>query len=712
MDATVFGLRAGHCYRRSMRVALISLLVLLGAWTQTAEAAKPVVAAIEEPAADAAPLNRADIHMVAVYDDADGDAHLCSDWEIWKTAPAEKVWEAPCATGAEKVHIHLGDGAFVGSYAGRKALEPSTAYELRVRFRDDSGSPAEEWSEWAIRAFTTAEPDPGGTDSDLPWKPRTGYAVEVFASDLQLPVNVAMVPNPGPHPGDPLLYVTELYGTVKVVTRDGTVSDYETDLLDFNPTGDFPGSGEQGLTGIAVDPASGDVFVSLVYEDETSSQNPKPHYPKVLRLHSDAEGMEAIGQSTVIDMEGEEQGASHQISNLTISPDGHLFVHNGDGFNSSTGQNLEAFRGKVLRMTLGGAPVATNPFYDDAEITARDYVFAYGLRNPFGGAWRLSDATHWEVENGPAVDRLAPVLAGENYGWSIDQTMTAHASYNWPVSHAPVSIDFVEPPRFGGSGFPPVAMGHAFVTESGPTYAEGPQTRGKRIVEFDLAPDGDLVAGPTTLVEYTGIGHATAAGLAAGPGGLYFTDLYKDTEAETPIDRGAQVLLVRYCGACLPEPPEEPELPEEPEEPGGGGTGETPGGSGTSSTAPVAGPPAPSDPPPSLTRFRLLRSVFAVDHSTPGRAGASVATGTAFLYTLSEFATVRIAIRRLGPGARGAVGTLRGRGARGPNRQPFGGRLRGRPLQPGRYEATIHARDAVGNVATPARARFRVVPGS
>lgn len=29
---------------------------------------------------------------------------------------------------------------------------------------------------------------------------------------------------------------------------------------------------------------------------------------------------------------------------------------------------------------------------------------------------------------------------------------------------------------------------HAFVTESGPTYATGPQTRGKRIVEFDPDP--------------------------------------------------------------------------------------------------------------------------------------------------------------------------------------------------------------------------------
>ena len=91
-----------------------------------------------------------------------------------------------------------------------------------------------------------------------------GYVIEEVAGGLQLPVNVAFVPNPGPNPNDPLFYVTELYGTVKLVTRNFNVSVYATNLLNFNPTGNFPGSGEQGLAGIVVDPASGDLFVTRV----------------------------------------------------------------------------------------------------------------------------------------------------------------------------------------------------------------------------------------------------------------------------------------------------------------------------------------------------------------------------------------------------------------------------------------------------------------
>ncbi len=51
---------------------------------------------------------------------------------------------------------------------------------------------------------------------------------------------------------------------------------------------------------------------------------------------------------------------------------------------------------------------------------------------------------------------------------------------------------------------------------------------------------------PHTLVEYTGTGKATAVGLAAGPDGLYFTELYKDQNYGSPIDCGARLLRVRY----------------------------------------------------------------------------------------------------------------------------------------------------------------------
>ncbi|QEG36415.1 PQQ-dependent sugar dehydrogenase [Bythopirellula goksoeyrii] len=375
-----------------------------------------------------------------------------------------------------------------------------------------------------------------------------GYVVEEVAGGLQLPTNIAFVPNPGPNPGDPYFYVTELYGTIKVVTRDFSVSDYATNLLNFNPTGSFPGSGEQGLTGIVVDPVSEDVFVSRVTATNPADPN-GAHHPQVVRFTSSDGGLTASSSTVIRDMIGESQGQSHQISNLTIGPDdGLLYVHNGDGFDAGTALNLDSYRGKILRMNLDGTAPTDNPFYNAGNgINARDYVYAYGVRNPFGGAWRAADGEHYEVENGPSTDRFARILRGQSYGWNgSDASMSINAIYTWVPAHAPVNITFVQNETFGGSQFPPDMRDRAYVSESGPTYALGPQTRGKRIVEFNVDTDGNLIDGPTTLVGYTGNGRATVVGLIAGPDGLYFTELYKDLDAATPIEAGARVFRVRY----------------------------------------------------------------------------------------------------------------------------------------------------------------------
>lgn len=739
-------------HRRSIaRGSLVAAVAAFFAFfAMQAIAAQPEVAEIEEPALGAAPLNPADVHMVAEYEDADEDEHLCSNWEI-RTAEGELVWHADCeeASGEARVHIHLGDGHFVNSLAGHTELEFDSEYVLRVRFKDDSGIEAEEWSAWAERPFSTVESGPQGKETADPWLARPGYRVEVFARGFQLPVNIAMVPDAGPDGGDPLMYVTELYGNVKVVTRDGTVRDYAHGLLNFNPTGNFPGSGEKGLTGIAVEPESGDVFVSLVYEKAEDGL----HYPKVVRLISDDRGLEAVGQEDVVEFDSDPQGASHQISNLTIGPhDGALYVHNGDGLSTEEkAQDKGSFLGKILRVRLDGEPLSSNPFYtEDGEDMPEDYIWAYGFRNPFGGAWKLSDATHYTVENGPGKDRLALLEEGVNYQWPIDTDLTFRASYHWDPAHAPVNIEFVEPKRFGGSGFPPEAMNHAFVTESGSTYATGPATNGKRIAEFDLDHDGNLRGERTVLAEYQGTGKATAVGLAAGTDGLYFTDLYKDQNYETPIDRGAQVLRVVYCGAACP--------------------GAQPPGDAVA---------------PLVKGFRVQRKSFAVGLSRRVARAAVARRGTVFRYWLSEPVQANIRIRliargwrvdrgscgllserartrlrrrhavrrcilpyargvrygkrcrrgswRRGPGARkrrrcvlrGPRGWIKSSGSAASNARPYAGRVgKGsrhptlgtlvptppkRKLRPAHYLAIIHTRDAAGNPSAPSYTHFRVV---
>ena len=403
---------------------------------------------------------------------------------------------------------------------------------------------------WVGEHGATYDADPAAVIPDftsvartvpIPWQAsRPGYRVDVVAAGLSLPVNIAFVPNAGSQPGDPKFYVTELYGAIKVVTNAGTVRNYASGVINYSPSGAFPGSGEQGLTGIAVDPASGDVFVAHLWR--TGNQN----YPRITRYSSNNGGVTANASQVLLDMQGEPQGQSHQISCLEIV-NGELFCHMGDGFNYQTAQNLGSYRGKILRLNLNGTPVATNPFYNGGTITSRDYVYCFGVRNPFGGAWRAADGFRYCVENGPGVDRLSKLVPGRNFGWNnTDASMSNFALHNWTPSSGPVNIAFVQPQTFAGSGFPQDVQGHAFVSESGATYAPSEQPIGKRISEFAFDAAGNVTAGPLPFVEYTGDGFATMVGLAAGPDGLYFSEFYSDAGTVGPTTSGGRILRIRY----------------------------------------------------------------------------------------------------------------------------------------------------------------------
>jgi hypothetical protein len=105
----------------------------------------------------------------------------------------------------------------------------------------------------------------------------------------------------------------------------------------------------------------------------------------------------------------------------------------------------------------------------------------------------------------------------------------------------------VQRSTFDGSGFPERKMGAAYVTESGPTWATAVPDAGKSIGEVVLA-SGAVVRKPAKFVRYDGSGKASVAAIAAGPDGLYFSDLYKDAHYQTPVDRGANVFRVRWIG--------------------------------------------------------------------------------------------------------------------------------------------------------------------
>lgn len=143
---------------------------------------------------------------------------------------------------------------------------------------------------------------------------------------------------------------------------------------------------------------------------------------------------------------------------------------------------------------------------------------------------------------------------------------------------------------------------------------------------------------------------------------------------------------------------------------------------------PGGGGPGPDTTAPLVSRFRLTNNPFVVR-----RAAAKPKKhkkGTAFRYTLSEAASVKIVIAQRRAGRRKGrrcvaptkklrrakkctritrKGTLRRASRQGANTVAFSGQIGGKALRPGRYQATLTATDAAGNASIPKRVLFRIV---
>ncbi|MDQ7065075.1 MAG: PQQ-dependent sugar dehydrogenase [candidate division KSB1 bacterium] len=389
--------------------------------------------------------------------------------------------------------LNLDSGS--GYIAGVPSSEGTYDFTLRV---SDSQSPAAS-VEQTYRIIIR--------NTQNKWSVPDGFEIQPVVTDLHLPVNIAFVPNPGPRPQDPYFYVTLLYGDIVMVQRNFETTLYATDLLNFNPTGEFAGSGELGVTGIVVDPLTGDVFASMVYDSAGQK------YGKVVRFHSEDGGRTAATQTAILT--AIPAAVSHQVHALTIGPDGKLYLNTGDGSHPHSAPELDDLRGKILRMNLDGSMPPDNPF-------PGTYIYAKGFRNPFGAAWRPDDGFLYISDNGQKTDdRLVKVYPGEDYGWRLQNPdLTTGAIYLWNPVVSPVEMDFCV-----NTAFPPQYEGDLFVGWAGIPYLSGQNPVGKKIERFKLDAHGQVIENEI-FIEYIGSGRATVVGVAFGPDGLYFTDLF------------------------------------------------------------------------------------------------------------------------------------------------------------------------------------------
>jgi glucose/arabinose dehydrogenase len=113
------------------------------------------------------------------------------------------------------------------------------------------------------------------------------------------------------------------------------------------------------------------------------------------------------------------EGPAHFGGRMLFLPDDTLLLTLGDGFTyRERAQALDDHFGKIVRLTLDGAPAPDNPL--TGTEGARPDIWSFGHRNVQGIARDPASGRIWTTEHGPrGGDEVNIMCPGGNYGWPV-----------------------------------------------------------------------------------------------------------------------------------------------------------------------------------------------------------------------------------------------------------------------------------------------------
>ena len=335
-----------------------------------------------------------------------------------------------------------------------------------------------------LSALLTACSSAGGAVSTVPAAPPPGKPKTV-ARDLAVPWGIAFLPG-----GDALVTERDTARLLRV-TPAGKVTE-------LGRIHGVSAHGEGGLMGVAV---KGDqLFVYFTAADDN----------RIVRYRFTGD---TLSDPKVI-LKGIPKGAIHNGGRLAFGPDGFLYATTGETGDRQLAQRRDSLGGKILRMTVDGAPAPGNPF--------GTLVYSLGHRNVQGLAWDPAGRLYASEFGQNRHDEVNLIKPGANYGWPEvegkgDDPRFVNPIITWPTSEA---------------------------SPSGAAYAAGSlwvaALRGERLWQIPLSQDGS----PGTPVAHFTDTYGRLRGLATAPDGtLWLSTSNKDGRGD-PRDGDDRILSV------------------------------------------------------------------------------------------------------------------------------------------------------------------------
>lgn len=363
------------------------------------------------------------------------------------------------------------------------------------------------------------------------WDAIKDHTIKLDTKGWEFPTSIKFIKNPGKGPKDPLYYVTELRGKIKVVTNDRTIMLYAENVSNYKPSVELPDMmGEVGLTGLCLDHKHGYLFVTTAFYENNSLYN------KVLRFEHETSKF-ALKPKKMVEFKypfaHDPSGVSHQIGTCDIDEERGLFyVGNGDGWLIHSSQSLDHITGKIIRMNIDGTAPIDNPFYNPQKPNALiNYIYAYGFRNPYSLA--LDDqGVLFGADNGPNKDRLIEVIPGKNYLWDgTNESMRSDGIWHWSGSVGPTSMIYIGE----GTNFP-YWKERVLVGQGGTIGDKGASYKGKIVINsFKVKSGRGLLIKPEKLVWFRGNYQQLLVPVAEGPDGIYFSGFFPDPSGTATI---------------------------------------------------------------------------------------------------------------------------------------------------------------------------------